>query len=98
MKTYATVMQEIRPIVAEVLGLEPEEVTPAARFFDDLGGESIDILELSFRRTCLWADGFGDLSFSVTLNQGDQHLESWPEQEPISVAVPERFEEMFWPT
>lgn len=36
-------------IVAEILELESEEVTPSARFFDDLGGESIEVLELEFK-------------------------------------------------
>jgi acyl carrier protein len=49
MKTMNEVLQEIREIVADILALELQEVTPAARFFEDLGGESIDVLELSFR-------------------------------------------------
>ena len=36
-------------IVADILARELNEVTPTARFFEDLGGESIDVLELSFR-------------------------------------------------
>lgn len=49
MMTYADVLEEIRPMIADVLALEPQEVTPQMRFFGDLGGESIEILELSFR-------------------------------------------------
>jgi acyl carrier protein len=36
-------------IIAECLGIETVEVKPSARFFEDLGGESIDLLELSFQ-------------------------------------------------
>ncbi len=36
-------------IVAETLCLETDEVTPEARFFADLDGESIDLLDLQFR-------------------------------------------------
>jgi len=49
MKPMNEVLQEVREIVADILALELQEVTPAARFFEDLGGESIDVLELSFR-------------------------------------------------
>ncbi len=57
-----------------------------------------DVLEFTVRRDHLWADGFGELSFAVTLTQDDQRLESWPEHEPIRVAVPRKIEEMFWTT
>jgi acyl carrier protein len=43
------VLDDVRQMIAEVLALDLEEVTAAALFFDDLGGESIDLLELSFR-------------------------------------------------
>lgn len=49
MKPMNEVLQEVREIVADILARELQEVTPAARFFEDLGGESIDVLELSFR-------------------------------------------------
>jgi|GEM_PF-2552300 len=35
-------------MVIDVLGVDREEITPEANFFSDLGGESIDVLELSF--------------------------------------------------
>src|SRR5579864_4244260 len=43
------VLDDVRRMIAEVLELELEEVTAPALFFDDLGGESLDLLELSFR-------------------------------------------------
>jgi len=49
METCAEVLEEIKTIVADVLAIEPEEVRPDARFFEDLGGESIDMLELTFQ-------------------------------------------------
>ncbi len=49
MKTLETIVEEITPIIADVLVMEPEEVMPSSRFFEDLGGESIDFLDLSFR-------------------------------------------------
>ena len=36
-------------MLVDTLGVEPEEVTPSANFFHDLDGESIDVLDLSFR-------------------------------------------------
>lgn len=44
-----TIYQDVRDILVDTLGVEPEEVIPSASFFDDLGGESIDVLDLSFR-------------------------------------------------
>lgn len=38
----------VQEMVAECLFLEATEVSPQAKFFDDLAGESIDLLELSF--------------------------------------------------
>ncbi len=35
--------------IVETLLVEPKEVVPSARLFDDLGAESIDVLDLSFR-------------------------------------------------
>ncbi len=49
MHTHETTTDEVGLIVAEVLAVEPEEVHPSSRFFEDLGGESIDFLDLSFK-------------------------------------------------
>ena len=49
MNVDPAVLAEVQSIVAEVLACEPEEATPHARFFNDLGGESIDFLDLTFR-------------------------------------------------
>lgn len=49
MRTQESVLDEIRPLIADVLALEPDEVQCESRFFEDLGGESIDMLDLSFR-------------------------------------------------
>jgi acyl carrier protein len=40
---------QMRDIIAAVLSVDEEEVTPTARFFADLGAESIDVLDLSFQ-------------------------------------------------
>lgn len=40
------VFERVRDIVVEELGVEPEEVTNEASFLDDLGADSLDIVEL----------------------------------------------------
>lgn len=43
------ILQTVREELAEVLALEIEEITPESLFSDDLGGESLDLIEFSFR-------------------------------------------------
>ena len=38
--------EKIKAIIAEQLGVKPEEVTPSASFIDDLGADSLDTVEL----------------------------------------------------
>lgn len=38
--------EKIRQIIAEQLGVAEEEVVPEATFIDDLGADSLDIVEL----------------------------------------------------
>lgn len=40
------VESKIKTIIAEQLGVKPEEVTPNASFIDDLGADSLDTVEL----------------------------------------------------
>jgi len=42
------ILQDVRRLVAEILALDLSEVGPDDLFFEDLGGESIEIIELSF--------------------------------------------------
>ena len=41
-----SVPDKVKSIIAEQLGVEAEEVTDAASFTDDLGADSLDIVEL----------------------------------------------------
>ena len=43
------VLEKVRLICAEVLGVEPVDVTAETSFSADLGGESLDLLDLGFR-------------------------------------------------
>ena len=38
--------EKLQGIIAEVLNIEPEEVTIAATFVDDLGADSLDIFQI----------------------------------------------------
>jgi len=40
------IADKVKSIIAEQLGVKPEEVTPAASFIDDLGADSLDTVEL----------------------------------------------------
>ncbi len=38
--------EKLQNIIAEVLNIEPEEVTMASTFVDDLGADSLDIFQI----------------------------------------------------
>ncbi|MFC2016813.1 acyl carrier protein [Chloroflexota bacterium] len=42
----ATIFERIKRIIVEQLGAEEGEVMPAASFVDDLGADSLDLVEL----------------------------------------------------
>jgi acyl carrier protein len=42
----ASVEEKVKQIIVEQLGVDEAEVTPTAHFIDDLGADSLDIVEL----------------------------------------------------
>ena len=42
----ADTLEEIRDIIVDLLGVKPEEVTRDANFREDLGADSLDLVEL----------------------------------------------------
>ena len=42
----ATILDRVRKIVVEQLGVDENEVVPTASFVDDLGADSLDLVEL----------------------------------------------------
>jgi acyl carrier protein len=42
----ATVLERVRKIVIEQLGVDDEQVVPTASFVDDLNADSLDLVEL----------------------------------------------------
>jgi acyl carrier protein len=41
-----SIEEKVKDIIVEQLGVNPEQVTPQASFIDDLGADSLDIVEL----------------------------------------------------
>lgn len=44
-----SIEEKVRQIIVDELGVEESEVTPNARFIDDLGADSLDTVELVMR-------------------------------------------------
>lgn len=42
----ASIEERVRTVIVDQLGVDEEEVTPNARFVDDLGADSLDTVEL----------------------------------------------------
>ncbi len=40
------VFEKVKAVIVEKLDVEPEKVVPEARFIEDLGADSLDIVEL----------------------------------------------------
>lgn len=47
--TTETILDQLRPQLCEALGIEPAECLPEKRLASDLGAESIDLVDLTFR-------------------------------------------------
>ena len=41
-----SIEQRVKEIIVEQLGVNPDQVTPEAKFIEDLGADSLDIVEL----------------------------------------------------
>ncbi len=41
-----TIEQRVKVIIVEQLGVNPDQVTPEAKFIEDLGADSLDTVEL----------------------------------------------------
>lgn len=60
------IAERVMQIVAEHMGVYPDQVTLEAGFLDDLGGDSLDVVEL----VMLFEDEFG-----VTISDADvEHI------------------------
>ena len=41
-----SIEQRVKDIIVEQLGVNPDQVTPEAKFIEDLGADSLDLVEL----------------------------------------------------
>jgi acyl carrier protein len=46
LETVKRIVEKVKQIIREQLGVEEDEITPAASFVDDLGADSLDTVEL----------------------------------------------------
>ena len=44
--TDKSIEEKVKDIIVEQLGVNPEQVTPTASFIEDLGADSLDVVEL----------------------------------------------------
>jgi len=49
MMTETEIFERLKPLLVEVLGAAPEKIRPESVLVADLGAESIDLLDLTFR-------------------------------------------------
>ena len=63
----ATVFDRVKKIVVEQLGVEEKEVVPEANFVDDLGADSLDLVELIMSLE----ESFSDTSKKVEIPDED---------------------------
>ena len=78
----ATVFERIRGLIVEQLGVEEEQVVPAASFVDDLNADSLDLVELIMSMEEEFSDGGtaieisdGDAEKIVTVKDAVDYLE-----------------------
>ena len=63
----ATIFERVQKIVVEQLGVGEEEVVPSANFVDDLGADSLDLVELIMSLE----DEFSDSSKKIDIPDDD---------------------------
>jgi len=63
----ASIFERIKAIVVEQLGVEESEVVPTASFVEDLGADSLDLVELIMSLE----EGFSDSSRKVEIPDED---------------------------
>ncbi len=79
------------------LKLDLKQRRPVVNLAEGLTYCCDEILELAVSRDSFLKDGNGRVGITVTLYDGENRLESCPEDDPISLVIPERDMEMFWP-
>lgn len=55
-------------------------------------------LEFAIKRDKILSENFGEILFAVSLFEGENKIETIPDIEPIELEIPQKDQEMFWPT
>ena len=63
----ATIFERVKKIIVDQLGVEDTEVAPSANFVDDLGADSLDLVELIMALE----EGFSDSSRKIEIPDED---------------------------
>ncbi|MFC2071455.1 acyl carrier protein [Chloroflexota bacterium] len=63
----ATILERVKEVIVEQLGVEEKEVLPSANFVDDLGADSLDLVELIMSLE----DKFSDSSQKIEIPDED---------------------------
>ena len=65
--TENEILEKVKAVLVDALGVDEDEVTPTAVIKDDLGAESIDFLDISFRL---------EKAFSIKIGKGEMMPEN----------------------
>ncbi len=63
----ATILERVKKVIVEQLGVDDEEVVSSANFVDDLGADSLDLVELIMSLE----EEFGDSSRKIEIPDED---------------------------
>ena len=74
MPTKDEVFEKVREALVDALGVDDDEVTPQATMVGDLGAESIDFLDISFKL---------EQEFSIKIDQGELFPENLMQDETL---------------
>ncbi|MDP7111287.1 MAG: phosphopantetheine-binding protein [Myxococcota bacterium] len=87
------ILETLRTIIVETRGVDESEVVPEANLFNDLGLESIDFLEISFRMEESFGfpfptDQLGELMGGVTEDSTREQIETVLDQLKAEFYIP----------
>ncbi len=76
---------------------EPNELRRQPLQNETVSAALDEVMELAVKRDALWNKGFGRAKLAVRVLGGKTELERWPVKEELTIDVPERETEIFWP-
>ncbi len=93
MPSREEILETLRTIIVETRGVDESEVVPEANLFNDLGLESIDFLEISFRMEESFGfpfptDQLGELMGGVTEDSTREQIETVLDQLKAEFHIP----------